>query len=40
VADLLAEGVVPAGIVAFTFIERAAAELRHRVAPFDEQLVD
>jgi len=32
VADLLADGVPPAGIVAFTFTERAAAELRHRIA--------
>jgi DNA helicase-2/ATP-dependent DNA helicase PcrA len=32
VADLLADGVAPAGIVAFTFTERAAAELRQRIA--------
>ena len=32
VADLLAGGVAPAAIVAFTFTERAAAELRHRIA--------
>jgi len=32
VADLLTEGVLPAGIVAFTFTERAAAELRERIA--------
>ncbi|MCA1703790.1 MAG: UvrD-helicase domain-containing protein, partial [Actinobacteria bacterium] len=32
VADLLAEGVPPTGIVGFTFTERAAAELRQRIA--------
>ncbi|MDQ2726816.1 MAG: ATP-dependent helicase [Actinomycetota bacterium] len=32
VADLLADGVAARGIVAFTFTERAAAELRHRIA--------
>ena len=32
VADLLAEGVDARGIVAFTFTERAAAELRQRIA--------
>jgi DNA helicase-2/ATP-dependent DNA helicase PcrA len=32
VADLLAGGVEPSGIVAFTFTERAAAELRQRIA--------
>lgn len=32
VADLLADGVSPDGIVAFTFTERAAAELRQRIA--------
>lgn len=32
VADLLADGVASAGIVAFTFTERAAAELKHRIA--------
>lgn len=32
VADLLAGGVPAEGIVAFTFTERAAAELRHRIA--------
>ena len=32
VADLLAEGVPPTGIVAFTFTERAAAELKNRIA--------
>ncbi len=32
VADLLCDGVAPVGIVAFTFTERAAAELRHRIA--------
>ena len=31
VVDLLADGVPPPGIVAFTFTERAAAELRHRI---------
>lgn len=31
VADLLAEGVPPDGIVAFTFTERAAAELKKRI---------
>jgi DNA helicase-2/ATP-dependent DNA helicase PcrA len=31
VADLLAEGVPAEGIVAFTFTERAAAELKHRI---------
>lgn len=31
VAALLAEGVDPAGIVAFTFTERTAAELKHRI---------
>ena len=39
VADLLADGVPPAGIVAFTFTERAAAELRHRIAVRAEELV-
>jgi DNA helicase II / ATP-dependent DNA helicase PcrA len=37
VASLLAEGVEPAGIVAFTFTERAAGELRHRIAERAEQ---
>jgi DNA helicase-2/ATP-dependent DNA helicase PcrA len=37
VADLLAEGVAPAGIVAFTFTEKAAAELRQRVAERAEE---
>lgn len=32
VADLLADGVEPRGIVAFTFTERAAEELKHRIA--------
>jgi DNA helicase-2/ATP-dependent DNA helicase PcrA len=32
VADLLADGVPSAGIVAFTFTERAAEELTHRIA--------
>jgi DNA helicase II / ATP-dependent DNA helicase PcrA len=32
VADLLADGVAPGAIVAFTFTERAAAELRQRIA--------
>jgi DNA helicase-2/ATP-dependent DNA helicase PcrA len=31
VVDLLADGVPPGGIVAFTFTERASAELRHRI---------
>jgi DNA helicase-2/ATP-dependent DNA helicase PcrA len=31
VVDLLAEGVEPYGIVAFTFTERAAAELKERI---------
>jgi len=31
-ADLLADGQLPSGIVAFTFTERAAAELRQRIA--------
>jgi DNA helicase-2/ATP-dependent DNA helicase PcrA len=31
VVDLLSDGIAPAGIVAFTFTERAAAELRHRI---------
>jgi len=37
VADLLAEGVAPSAIVAFTFTERAAAELRQRVAERAEE---
>lgn len=37
VADLLADGVPPTGIVAFTFTERAAAELRQRIAERAEQ---
>jgi DNA helicase-2/ATP-dependent DNA helicase PcrA len=37
VADLLADGVVPASIVAFTFTERAAEELRHRIAERSEE---
>jgi DNA helicase-2/ATP-dependent DNA helicase PcrA len=32
VADLLVDGVPSSGIVAFTFTERAAAELKHRIA--------
>ena len=32
VASLLADGVEPAGIVAFTFTERAAEELKHRIS--------
>src|SRR5258707_11028627 len=32
VADLLADGVPPRGIVAFTFTERAAEELKNRIA--------
>jgi ATP-dependent DNA helicase UvrD/PcrA len=31
VVDLVSDGVPPAGIVGFTFTERAAAELRHRI---------
>ncbi|MGH9070324.1 MAG: UvrD-helicase domain-containing protein, partial [Acidimicrobiales bacterium] len=31
VADLLADGVAPRGIVAFTFTERAAGELKARI---------
>lgn len=37
VADLLDEGVDPRGIVAFTFTERAAAELKQRIAQRVEQ---
>jgi DNA helicase-2/ATP-dependent DNA helicase PcrA len=37
VADLLVDGIAPAGIVAFTFTERAAAELRHRIAERAEE---
>ena len=37
VADLLADGVAPSGIVAFTFTERAAAELRQRIAERAEE---
>jgi DNA helicase-2/ATP-dependent DNA helicase PcrA len=37
VVDLLAEGVPPSGIVAFTFTERAAAELRHRIEERTDQ---
>lgn len=36
VADLLADGVPPSGIVAFTFTERAGAELRQRIAERSE----
>ncbi len=32
VADLLADGVAPEGIVAFTFTQRAAEELSNRIA--------
>ena len=32
VADLIAEGVDPAGIIAFTFTERAAGELKARIS--------
>ena len=32
VADLIAEGVAPRGIVAFTFTERAADEMKQRIA--------
>ena len=39
VALLLAEGVPPEGIVAFTFTERAAAELKARIAERAEQIV-
>ncbi len=39
VADLLHDGVAPNGIVAFTFTERAAAELRHRIAERAEERV-
>jgi len=39
VASLLADGVVPEGIVAFTFTERAAAEMRGRIAQRVEQLL-
>ncbi len=37
VVDLLADRVNPAGIVAFTFTKRAAAELRHRIAERAEE---
>jgi DNA helicase II / ATP-dependent DNA helicase PcrA len=37
VADLLADGVPPGAIVAFTFTERAAAELRQRIAERAEE---
>jgi superfamily I DNA/RNA helicase len=37
VAGVLAEGLEPAGVVAFTFTERAAAELRHRIAERAEE---
>lgn len=37
VVGLLADGVAPAGIVAFTFTERAAAELRRRIAERAEE---
>jgi DNA helicase-2/ATP-dependent DNA helicase PcrA len=39
VADLLAEGVPSSAIVAFTFTERAAAELRHRIAERAEERI-
>src|SRR4051812_18223607 len=39
VASLLAEGVEPESIVAFTFTERAAAELRHRIAERAEERI-
>lgn len=32
VADLLADGEAPAGIIAFTFTERAASELKARIS--------
>ena len=39
VADLLADGVEPRGIVAFTFTERAAEELKRRISrPVEERL--
>jgi DNA helicase-2/ATP-dependent DNA helicase PcrA len=37
VADLLADGIAPAGIVAFTFTERAASELRQRISERAEE---
>lgn len=39
VAHLLAEGISPEGIVAFTFTERAAAELKVRIAQRAQQIV-
>lgn len=39
VADLLEEGVDPRGIVAFTFTERAAEELKQRIAQRVEQRI-
>lgn len=39
VAQLLKEGVAPEAIVAFTFTERAAAELKERIAIRAEQIV-
>src|SRR4051794_32266254 len=39
VASLLAEGVPPTAIVAFTFTERASAELRHRIAERAEEQI-
>jgi DNA helicase-2/ATP-dependent DNA helicase PcrA len=39
VADLLAEGVPSTAIVAFTFTERAAGELRHRIAERAEERI-
>src|SRR5690348_5290296 len=39
VASLLAEGVQPSAIVAFTFTERAAGELRHRSAQRAEERI-
>ena len=39
VATLLGEGVPASSIVAFTFTERAAAELRHRIAQRAQELV-
>ena len=37
VVDLLADGVSPTGIVVFTFTDRAAGELRHRIADRAEE---
>ena len=40
VVDLLAERVPPAGIVAFTFTDRAAAELKERITDRVEARLD